>query len=308
MRVLEPSLGLASELGGFSLAARGCGGGVGEEGRQDRLALHRPIGTAPRDLDRVVERLGKVGEQLAHLGAGLEIMLGAQAAPVVDGDIASLGDADQSVMRLEILLGGEIGLVGGDDGKIEIVSEAEQSRLDAALLRQAVALQLDIEPVAEHRLQCLEPAAGELRVSFGEREIDDPFRSAGERDQAFGVGGEIGDSGDHLAGLGGGEIGVGREAHQIGVTGRHPWREARCDRRRGGRVSSPPTGLTSFSAAKVSDRVSPMMGWIPTSARALENSSAPNRLLELVRASAGAPSALASAASFGMVSAPSSSE
>ena len=144
-------------------------------------------------------------------------MLGAEPPPLVNGDIAPLGDADQRVMRLEILLRGEIGLVGGDNRKIEIVGEAEQSGLDAALLRQAVALQLDVEPVAEDRLQRFEPVAGKLGVAFGEREVDHPFRSAGQSDQAFGVGGKIGDRGDHLARLGRREIGVGREPHQIGV-------------------------------------------------------------------------------------------
>ena len=217
--LLESRFGLAPELGGFSLAAGARRGGAGEEGRQDRLARNRAIGAAARDLDGVVERLGQVGEQLAHLGAGLEIMLRAQPPPVVDRDIASLGDADQRVMRLEILCAREIGLVGGDDGKVEIVGKTEKRWLDAALLRQAVALQLDIEPVAENGVKRREPAASKLRIAVSEREVDHPFRSAGQRDQALGVGGKIGNRGDHLTALGSGEIGVGRELHQIGVAG-----------------------------------------------------------------------------------------
>ena len=101
--LLEPRLRLAPELGCFDLAARAGRGRVGEERRQDRLALHRPVGATARDLDGVVERLGQVGEQLAHLGTGLEIMLRAQPSPVVDRDIAAFRDADQRVMRLEVL-------------------------------------------------------------------------------------------------------------------------------------------------------------------------------------------------------------
>ena len=56
-----------------------------------------------------------------------------------------------------------------------------------------MALQLDIEPVAEHRLQASSRRAGELRIALGQREIDDAFRPAGERNQAFGMRGEIGD-------------------------------------------------------------------------------------------------------------------
>ncbi len=183
--LLESRFGLAPELGGFSLAAGARRGGAGEEGRQDRLARNRAIGAAARDLDGVVERLGQVGEQLAHLGAGLEIMLRAQPPPVVDRDIAPLGNADQRVMRLEILCAREIGLVGGDDGKVEIVGKTEKRWLDAALLRQAVALQLDIEPVAENGVKRREPAASKLWIAVSEREVDHPFRSASQRDQAL---------------------------------------------------------------------------------------------------------------------------
>ena len=114
-------------------------------------ALQRPVSAAARDLDGVLERLGQIGEQRRHLRAGLEVMLGAQPAALVDGDIAPFGDADQRVMRFEILLRGEIRFVGGDDRQVEVVSKIEQLRLDRPLLRQAVALQLDIEPVAEDR-------------------------------------------------------------------------------------------------------------------------------------------------------------
>ena len=179
--------------------------------------MQRPVGAAARDLDGVLQRLGQISEQRPHLRTGLEVMLGAQAAPVVDRDVASLGDADQRVMRLEILLRGEIGFVGRDDGQVEVISELEQLRLDRPLLRQAVALKLDIEPVAEDRVQRLEPRAGELGIALGERHVDRPFEAAGERDQTFGPRGELADAGNRLAQLAGREIDLGREAHQIGV-------------------------------------------------------------------------------------------
>ena len=82
-------------------------------------------------------------------------------------------------MRLEILLRGEIGFVGRDDGQVEVVSELEQLRLDRPLLRQAVALKLDIEPVAEDRVQRFDPRAGKLGITLGERRID--WRLRGRR-------------------------------------------------------------------------------------------------------------------------------
>ena len=60
---------------------------------------------------------------------------------------------------------GEIGLVGGDDGKVEVIGKIEQQGLDRPLLRQPMALKLDIEPVAEDALQRFEPRAGELGIA-----------------------------------------------------------------------------------------------------------------------------------------------
>ena len=47
------------------------------EARQDRRLHARPEGAALRDLDRRGDRLGQIGEQRGHFGAGLEAVLGA---------------------------------------------------------------------------------------------------------------------------------------------------------------------------------------------------------------------------------------
>ena len=60
-----------------------------------------------------------------------------------------LGDAQQRVVGLVVFGGREERLVGGDERNALGVGEVDERRLDGALLRQAVALQLDIEPVAE---------------------------------------------------------------------------------------------------------------------------------------------------------------
>ena len=72
MPLLEPCFGLASELRGLGLAERARCLAAGQEGRQDGLALHGPIGAAPGDLDGVVERLGQIGEERPHLAAVLK--------------------------------------------------------------------------------------------------------------------------------------------------------------------------------------------------------------------------------------------
>ena len=52
------------------------------EARQDRRLRPRPEGAALRDLDRRGDRLGQVGKQLGHFGAGLEAVLGRELAPI----------------------------------------------------------------------------------------------------------------------------------------------------------------------------------------------------------------------------------
>ena len=92
---------------------------------------------------------GRSANSSVILPRGLEIMLGAQTPPLVHRDIASFGDADQRVMRLEIIGAGEIGSLVATIGRSVVVGEIEQKRLGRPLLRQAMPLELDIEPVAE---------------------------------------------------------------------------------------------------------------------------------------------------------------
>ena len=90
---LEPCARLAAQLL-LGAAARGV------EARQDRLALLRPEGAAPGDLDRVGDGLRKVGEQRAHLGRALEEVLRRQPAAVWCRRRCRPGDAEQRVVGL----------------------------------------------------------------------------------------------------------------------------------------------------------------------------------------------------------------
>ena len=65
------------------------------------------------------------------------------------GDQTSAGDAEQRVMGLVIVGGGEMRLVGRHQRQALGVGQIDQAGFGAALLLDAVALQLDIEPVAE---------------------------------------------------------------------------------------------------------------------------------------------------------------
>ena len=89
----------------------------------------------------------------------LEIMLGRQPAAVVGGQHFAFGDADQRVMGGIVVGPREIGLVGGDQRQVKLVGEIDQRVLGELLILAAVALQFDIEPIAEKCLK-LQRGAG----------------------------------------------------------------------------------------------------------------------------------------------------
>ena len=152
------------------------------EARQDRRALLRIVGAAHGDLDGVVDRLRQVGEQHRHFGLALQVIVGRQPPAVVGGNHRALGDGDQRVMRVEIVARRKERLVGGDQRQFVAISEIDRRRLDAPV-PIADALQLDIEPVAEDRLQLEQPAFGEIGVVEFQRHAHRAARAAGEADQ-----------------------------------------------------------------------------------------------------------------------------
>ena len=143
---LKPRFGAPAQLGRLVDRRAAL---AGREARQDRRLRARAEGAALRDLDRRGERLRQVGEQRGHLGAGLEPVLGRELAPVGLGHEPAFGDADQRVVRLVVLARGEERLVGGDQRDAARIGELDQRGFRGALGRGAVALQLDVEPVAE---------------------------------------------------------------------------------------------------------------------------------------------------------------
>ena len=94
--------------------------------------------------------------------------------------------ADQRVVGVVILALGEERLVGGDERDVPGIGELDQRAFGGALARRAVALQLDVEPVAEQLLQRRAARAGEIGLPGDDRRIERPARPAGERDQAVG--------------------------------------------------------------------------------------------------------------------------
>ena len=95
----------------------------------------------------------QIGEQGHHLRAALEPVLRRKLAAVAVGDDPAVGDTKQRVVCFIILAFGEERLVGGDQWDAAAVGEFDQRRFGGALGGHAVALQFDIEPVAEQPLQ-----------------------------------------------------------------------------------------------------------------------------------------------------------
>ena len=89
-------------------------------------------------------------------------------------------------MRLEILAPAVERLVGRDERDAVRVGEIEQAGLDLLFFRPAVALQLDVEPVAEHRGEPRAARRSQVRLPGRERVIERPAGPAGQHDQAIG--------------------------------------------------------------------------------------------------------------------------
>ncbi len=189
------------------------------EARQDRLARHRPERAALGDLDGRGERLRQVGELRHHLGAGLEAVLDGELAPVGLAEHAPLGDAQQRVVGLVVVDGRKERLVGGDERDTLGIGEIDERGLDGALLGEAVALQLDIEPVAERLLERVQARSGEMRLAGEDRAIDRAVRTAGERDQPLGAAVEPGPLDVRRLVAGMIEEGAGVEMQQVAVAG-----------------------------------------------------------------------------------------
>ena len=185
------------------------------EARQDGVARPDAIGAAHGDLDGVLDRLGNVGEERRHFLLALEIMLGRQAAAILGDQHLALGDADQRVMRGVIIRLCEIGLVGRDQRHFEAVGEVDEALLRLALRQRAMALELDVKPVAEQALEALDVFGGKRSLSGHQRIIDGPLGPSGEADEACGVVREIVPRDMVLGILGARQVGPRGELHQI---------------------------------------------------------------------------------------------
>jgi hypothetical protein len=141
---------------------------------------------ALRDLEGVRERRGMVVEELRHLVAGLEV----EAVPVETEavrivEVLAGADAQERVV-VPVVPGGQVvGVVGREQRKLQVHRHLRELGVHAVLVADAVALQLEVEAVAEDPGEILGQPPGAVELSGADRAARHRGQAAGGRDQAL---------------------------------------------------------------------------------------------------------------------------
>ena len=153
------------------------------EAGQDRVALGHEEGAPPGDLDGVITGLRQVGEGLPHFRSSLEAVLDGHPATFVLPEEGAVGNAQKRVVRTVHLRGREIDIVRRHQRRAVLISVAHQKRFRRRLMRQSVALQLHIKPVAEHRLHLRKGGKAFSLAPRYKQRIDGAVGTAGQKDE-----------------------------------------------------------------------------------------------------------------------------
>ena len=182
--LFEPDLGAIAQFGGL---VDGSAVDADREARQDRRLHARSECAAPCDFDGRGDRLGQVGKEASHLRAGLEAMLGRELAPIGFGYEAPLSDADERIVGLVLLLGRKERCVGSDERDAARIGKRDQRRLGVAFGADAVALQLDVEPITEQPLERRAAGLREMALPGGNGRVERAARPTSQSNQSVGV-------------------------------------------------------------------------------------------------------------------------
>ena len=138
----------------------------------------------------VVDGLGAVGEQGAHLLLALDVeLVRLKAHPVgVLHQLAHL-DAHEHVLHGGVLPGEVVAVVGGHHGNARLPAQAHDPRDHRLLLRNPVVLDLQVVPVLPEQLPHLQGVGlGSLVVAVSQAAGDLPGQTGGQGDQPLAVG------------------------------------------------------------------------------------------------------------------------
>ena len=163
-------------LGPLDAQVAEVGGGPLLVGVAGELVGHRELGQAgPAEVDLddgplgdeqgVVARLGELGEEVAHLGRRLQVVLLAlELEPLGVVDEGAGLHAQQGVVGDVVLAVGVVAVVGGEQRGADAPGDLDQGRVGLVLLGEAVVLELDEEVVLAEDV--LEPAGQRLGLDL----------------------------------------------------------------------------------------------------------------------------------------------
>ena len=149
------------------------------------ISTDGPLG----DEQGVVAGLGELGEEVAHLGRRLQVVLLAlELEPLGVVDEGTGLHAQQRVVGHMVLAVGVVAVVGGEQGCADAVGDLDQRRVGLVLLGQAVVLDLDEQvALAEDVLESTGQHLG-LDLVVGQQGLEhDAAEAAGGGDEALGV-------------------------------------------------------------------------------------------------------------------------
>ena len=116
-------------------------------GQVIRAELQFDVAT-PRQLDRVFQRFGNIGEQRRHLVGRFQILLVAVVArALVVGQHAALVDANARLVRLEVVLQQKTHVVAGHDRQIEFDRQRQRESVPVFFAVAAAAGQFEVQPI-----------------------------------------------------------------------------------------------------------------------------------------------------------------
>jgi hypothetical protein len=175
---------------------------------------------ALRDLERRVQRVTMVGERRPHLRGGLhEELVGLEPEATRVGQLRPGLDAQQRVMRRDVVGARVVRVVGDDRAQAELTRQPLEHRPHAALLGDAVVLQLDEVAVGTEQVTEVphDPSCCVL-VATQEMLVDLRPEAAGEHDESLVMLGEQLHVDARLVPVAL-EVGPAGERHQVAVAG-----------------------------------------------------------------------------------------
>lgn len=138
-----------------------------------------------RDDQRVLDRLGQVGEELLHHLGGLQPRLGTAFGAVVHFHIGRIGDAQHGVVRVAEAAVGEAAGIGRDQRQVAVIGQVDQLLLGRHLDGIVAPRQFDIEAVTIDRLKPVGIGPGPIRLAFGKQAGNAALAPGCQRDQAL---------------------------------------------------------------------------------------------------------------------------